>query len=423
MVLCFTCVKAIQNNMLSSTKADPQFTRIGYSNWKNAMDKKKGFQKHALSESHKEAVARVITAPATTTGDVGELLSEKHAKEKAINRKILLTILSNVRFLARQALPLRGNWDTDSASEINSNFYQLLKLRSEENPEISEWLSRRTEKYTFPMVQNEMLEVLALGVLREISENIQNAKFFTIMADETADVSIKEQLVVCIRWVDDKFVIHEDFIGMWPLPRTTADQIVETLREALQQMNLDIQNARGQCYDGAATMAGEKTGVATIKSVNGKCLYTHCYGHALNLAVADAIKSVKCMSDALDTVREIGKCLYTHCYGHALNLAVADAIKSVKCMSDALDTVREIGKLVKKSPQRNTKLDQIREETTNESRGVHAFCPTRWTVRGEALASVLNNHDELMELWDWSLDVLKDTEMKSRINGVNDDKV
>ena len=382
MVLCFTCVKAIQNKMLSSTKADPQFTRIGYSNWKNAMDKKKGFQKHALSESHKEAVARVITAPATTTGDVGELLSEKHAKEKAINRKILLTILSNVRFLARQALPLRGNWDTDSASEINSNFYQLLKLRSEENPEISEWLSRRTEKYTSPMIQNEMLEVLALGVLREISENIQNAKFFTIMADETADVSIKEQLVVCIRWVDDKFVIHEDFIGMWPLPRTTADQIVGTLREALQQMNLDIQNARGQCYDGAATMAGEKTGVATqIKSVNGKCLYTHCYGHALNLAVADAIKSVKCMSDALDTVREIGK-------------------------------------LVKKSPQRNTKLDQIREETTNESRGVHAFCPTRWTVRVEALASVLNNHDELMELWDWSLDVLKDTEMKSRINGV-----
>ena len=95
-----------------------------------------------------------------------------------------------------------------------------------------------------------------------------------------------------------------------------------------------------------------------------------------------------------------GKCLYTHCYGHALNLAVADAIKSVKCMSDALDTVREIGKLVKKSPQRNTKLDKIREETANESRGVHALCPTRWTVRGEALASVLNNHDELMELWD-----------------------
>lgn len=140
-----------------------------------------------------------------------------------------------------------------------------------------EWLDHRTEKYKSPMIQNEMLEVLALGMLQEISENLQNAKFFTTMADEPADVSIKQQLVVCIHWVDDNFIIREDFIGMCPLPRTTADQIVETLRDALQQMNLNIQNARGQCYDGAATMAGEKTGVATkIKSVNGisACIHT-----------------------------------------------------------------------------------------------------------------------------------------------------
>ena len=109
------------------------------------------------------------------------------------------------------------------------------------------------------------------------------------------------------------------------------------------------------------------------------------------------------------------KCLYTYCYGHALNLAVADAIKSVKCISDSLETVREIAKLVKKSPQRNTKLDKIRAETQNESRGVHTSCPTRWTVRGESLEAVLNNY---MELWEWSLDICKDTEMKARIRGV-----
>ena len=73
---------------------------------------------------------------------------------------------------------------------------------------------------------------------------------------------------------------------------------------------------------------------------------------------------------------------------------------------------------MKKSPQRNTKLNQIREDTKNKSRGVHALCPTRWTVRGEALASVLHNHSELMELWEWSLDVVKDTEMKARTIGV-----
>ena len=57
-----------------------------------------------------------------------------------------------------------------------------------------------------------MLEAMALGMMRQISANIQNATFFTIMVDETADVSNKEQLVICVRWVDDWFVIHEDFI-------------------------------------------------------------------------------------------------------------------------------------------------------------------------------------------------------------------
>ena len=80
-------------------------------------------------------------------------------------------------------------------------------------------------------------------------------RFFIVMADETADVSNKE-LVICIRWVDDRFVIHDDFNGMYPLERTTADQVVAILKNALLRMNLNIHRARGQCYDGAATMAG-----------------------------------------------------------------------------------------------------------------------------------------------------------------------
>ena len=36
-------------------------------------------------------------------------------------------------------------------------------------------------------------------------------------------------------------------------------------------------------------------------------------------------------------------------------------------------------------------------------------------VRGESLEPVLNNY---MELWEWSLDICKDTEMKARIRGV-----
>ena len=63
-------------------------------------------------------------------------------------------------------------------SEENSNFHQLLKLRAQENPEIIEWFRKRDNKYTSPAIQNEMLEAMALGMMRQIS-NIQHAQFFT----------------------------------------------------------------------------------------------------------------------------------------------------------------------------------------------------------------------------------------------------
>ena len=73
----------------------------------------------------------------------------------------------------------------------NSNFHQLLNLRAQENPEFIEWLRKRDEKYTSPEILNELLEAMAPGMMRQVSANSQNATFFTIMADETADVSNK----------------------------------------------------------------------------------------------------------------------------------------------------------------------------------------------------------------------------------------
>ena len=98
------------------------------------------------------------------------------------------------------------------------------------------------------------------------------------MGDETAGVSDKEQLVICIRWVDNRFVVHEDFIGMHPLERTNADQVAAILKNALLRINLNIQRARWQCYDGGAAKAGEKTGVAirNLKPLLWTCLKSGC---------------------------------------------------------------------------------------------------------------------------------------------------
>lgn len=58
---------------------------------------------------------------------------------------------------------------------------------------------------------------------------MQDSPFFTIMGDESADITNQEQVVICIRWIDELLEIHEDFIGMQSVARCTAEKIVKVL--------------------------------------------------------------------------------------------------------------------------------------------------------------------------------------------------
>ena len=50
----------------------------------------------------------------------------------------------------------------------------------------------------------------------------------------------------------------------------------------------------GQCYDGASNMSGTKSGLATqIKVEESRAIFSHCYRHSLQLAVADMMKETK----------------------------------------------------------------------------------------------------------------------------------
>lgn len=146
---CYLCMTAEhQNKFLASRKRDPAFITKGFTYWKEATS---AFKKHQLTDCHREATQVVIFQPKEIR-PIDEMLNEQHKAEKAVNRRMFLRILHNLRFLARQGLPLRGcEGDTDS------NFLQLLCLQQVDFPEIMPWLSRKTNKYTSHDIQNECL--------------------------------------------------------------------------------------------------------------------------------------------------------------------------------------------------------------------------------------------------------------------------
>ena len=81
-----------------------------------------------------------------------------------------------------------------------------------------------------------------------------HASKFTIMVDETTDISTTEQVVIVLRWVGTDLDVHEDFIGLHSTDSIASGPLVSIVKDVLLRLNLCIENCRGQCYDGAANM-------------------------------------------------------------------------------------------------------------------------------------------------------------------------
>ena len=118
------------------------------------------------------------------------------------------------------------------------------------------------------------------------------------------------------------------------------------MKDVLLRLNLSTSKICDQCYDCAATMAGYRSGVVTT-------------------VIADEPRAI-----------------YTHCYGHSLNLACCDALKQCKLMKDALETTCKITTLIKKSPGHDATFKSLQSEVIPETDlpGIRLLCPTRWTV-------------------------------------------
>ena len=189
------------------------------------------------------------------------MLSKQAATQKEQNRQYLLKVLSSIRFLARQGLPLHGDGD-----ETDSNLHQLLVLRGEDYTAIHQFLGREQLKYTSHEVQNEFLSIMALQVLHRIAVQIQNAVFFTVMVDKATDCSNKEQvaIVLVFRWIGEDLVAHENFIGLYLTDSIIAAALIAIIEDTLLRVNIKLENCRGQCYDGASTMIGAKNGVDKV---------------------------------------------------------------------------------------------------------------------------------------------------------------
>lgn len=96
----------------------------------------------------------------------------------------------------------------------------------------------------------------------------------------------------------------ENFLRYYQIPNIESQTIAGTIKDALIRFNLSPSVLKGQTYDGASNMMGNRSEVVQeIKKDQRKDVETLCHGHTLS--VKDMTKNSKLVNVVIGTVEKI----------------------------------------------------------------------------------------------------------------------
>ena len=162
----------------------------------------------------------------------------------------MIKIKECIRFVARQGLAFRGN-------DGNDNLTKLFKQLNKNDPPLLIRLDKEShlepgqDKYIHNDIHNELIEFMEFRpkqVLVKKLESVRSSKCIGIMADGYTDISNKELLLVCFRWIKD-LRAHENFVGYCELPDIKSDNIVAAITDSLIRMQFFLNDLRALTYD------------------------------------------------------------------------------------------------------------------------------------------------------------------------------
>ncbi|XP_075665249.1 uncharacterized protein LOC142634885 [Castanea sativa] len=185
---------------------------------------------------------------------IQSVLVKQSNQDKAKYRIQLNAIVDCVRFLLFRGLAFRGH-DESQGSSDKGNFLELLQFLGDHNESINEVMQNTWKncKLTHPDIQKGMVNAIAHETSKAIIEDLGNG-FFSILVDESRDISMKEQMALILRYVNKQGIIIEWFLGIVHVASTTALSLKCAIEGLLCEHNLSLSRLRGQGYDGASNM-------------------------------------------------------------------------------------------------------------------------------------------------------------------------
>ncbi|XP_060858110.1 zinc finger MYM-type protein 1-like isoform X1 [Metopolophium dirhodum] len=330
-----------------------------FTNYKKAIEV---FKKHANLEYHKTALLKsdnFLNVYLNKSSSIINRIDSERMKQIEENRKRLIPIIECVMLCGQQEIALRGHRDygpicfSSESNENEGNFRAILKYKAKDIDYMKTYLETGSKnKYISNRTQNEIIETCGDIILKKIVQIVNKSGFFSVLVDETTDVSVKEQLTLCVRYLSgsgENVSMNESFLKFIEVQSLTGENLATVILNGLNACGIDCNNMVGQGYDGASNMSGHLKGVQTIiRETYPKALYVHCVAHSLNLAVSKA-----------SNILPIRNCL--------------GVVEKIYCFFN--------------SPKRqNVLLNTIEESDLDPKvKSLKRLCATRWVQRYEAV--------------------------------------
>ncbi len=335
-----------------------------YTHWSGKTSEHLSRNYHVDAAAKAESFIAVMRNP---TREISVQLDSAAQREIDSNRRVLVPIIETIIFLARCGIPLRGHRDSGriscpaSFADVETdqgNFRGLLQFRAASGDSVLAChlaSAPANAVYVSPRIQSDLIGSVGYIILRHVVDEVNEAGFFSVLADETTDVAGHEQLTVVIRYVFENN-IREQFICFARADDLTGEGLAHQIMSILRQSGINCSKMIGQGYDGASSMSGVARGVqAIIRQSHPAACYVHCAAHALNLTISKA-SEVQAIRNAFGVMCEV-----VTFFRLSPKRSMLLERKVLDCQSDA-------------DPQ-------VRSEVTH----LKKLCDTRWVERHEAV--------------------------------------
>lgn len=228
------------------------------------------------------------------------------------NRARIRPIIKTVLFCGRQGLALRGTDDNgdlkvNEPDHNDGNFRALLRFRMDAgDSDLVNHVANAPHNATYisAVIQNEIIACCATIIEQRIAREVHEAKHFSVLADETCDLSKKDQFAIVVRFVKDNY-LYERFLTFVEVTNRTGAGLAKTIIDTLTNCGIDVMHMRGQGYDSCNTMSGRFAGVqAQVKKTCPLAHYLPCSSHVFNLAVVHSC-DIPQIANAIGTMKTV----------------------------------------------------------------------------------------------------------------------